>query len=69
MVKTYSEEARGFIAGYVQVFLDELIDGNQLIEGLSYWYLDLDEIKRSGLLDDFDSETRQKVLDVFKEVA
>jgi hypothetical protein len=65
--KTFSAEARGFIAGYIQVFLDGFIDGYQLVEGLGYWSLDREEIERSGFLDEVDAETKQDVLNAFKE--
>ena len=33
--------SEGFIDGYVQVYVDELIDVYQLIEGLAYWDINI----------------------------
>ena len=62
-------EARGFIAGYVQVFFDEYIDEQQLVEGLNYWSIDLSDLEYCGFLDDLDKYDREKIVDAFKEVA
>ena len=67
--KTYNAEARGFISGYLQVFFDEMIEDYQLVEGLSYWDIDLDEIKASGILFELELDDRQKVEEAFMEAA
>lgn len=61
-------EARGFIAGYVQVFFDEYIDEQQLVEGLNYWSIDLSDLEYCGFLNDLDKYDREKIVDAFKEV-
>jgi hypothetical protein len=37
-IKAISE---GFVDGYLQVFVDEHIDADQLVEGLRYWDIDV----------------------------
>jgi hypothetical protein len=61
--------SEGFIDGYVQVYVDELIDVYQLIEGLAYWdiniqvsvlnnqdYSWLDDDQRSEILEALNDE-------------
>jgi len=61
--------SEGFIDGYVQVYVDELIDVYQLIEGLAYWdiniqvsvlnnqdYSWLDDDQRSEILEALNGE-------------
>lgn len=61
-------EARGFISGYIQVFFDGFIDVYELIEGLAYWDIYLEEIEACGILNDLDQEDTQKIVDAYKEV-
>ena len=68
-MKKYNEQAKGFISGYLQVFFDEMIEDYQLVEGLSYWDIDLEEIKASGILNDLDSESQDRVYEAFMEAA
>ena len=68
-MKKYNEQAKGFISGYLQVFFDEMIEDYQLVEGLSYWDIDLDEIKASGILFELELDDRQKVEEAFMEAA
>lgn len=36
-------QSDGFIDGYVQVYIDDQIDAYQLIDGLNYWDIDINE--------------------------
>jgi hypothetical protein len=58
----------GFIDGYVQVYIDGHIDAYQLIEGLYYWDINIqDRILDNSDYDWLDDDQRSEIMEALKD--